>query len=110
MSIQRFKSVFTTPSSSTRAVLDHLFAKCPKELGKIRNYEHCAFVSRGTGQFRPSAEANPTIGAPGTLEFVEEDRVVMVVNDNGGKEELRTNLSSDYSRRFGILFAKAHFS
>ncbi|KAK7472208.1 hypothetical protein VKT23_000330 [Stygiomarasmius scandens] len=37
----------------------------------------------------PSAAANPAIGKRGELEFVEEDRVEMVVNDKGKKEELR---------------------
>jgi len=30
-------------------MLDHLFQKLPKEVGKIGQYEHCAFVTRGTG-------------------------------------------------------------
>ncbi|THH19700.1 hypothetical protein EW146_g1542 [Bondarzewia mesenterica] len=79
----RFKLVFFTPAISTRNILDHLFAKYPKELGKIGQYEQCAFVSRGTGQFKPAAGANPTIGSVGNLEFVEEDRVELVVNDKG---------------------------
>ncbi|EEB98731.1 hypothetical protein MPER_01712 [Moniliophthora perniciosa FA553] len=90
MSIQRFKMVFFTPSVNTRSILDHLFAKYPQELGKIGNYEQCAFITRGTGQFKPTSDADPTIGkSGGPLEFVEEDRVELVVNDKGNKDEVR---------------------
>ncbi|KAF5346619.1 hypothetical protein D9757_011441 [Collybiopsis confluens] len=88
--IQKFKLVFFTPSTYTRAILDHLFTKYPLELGKIGNYEQCAFITKGTGQFKPTAEAQPTIGAPGgQLESVEEDRVELLVIDQGEKEQLR---------------------
>ncbi|EPQ55279.1 hypothetical protein GLOTRDRAFT_61210, partial [Gloeophyllum trabeum ATCC 11539] len=90
----RFKLVFFTPASSTRTILDQLFARHPQTLGKIGAYEQCAFVSRGTGQFKPTAEANPAIGKPGELEFVEEDRVEMVVNDGGDKKEIREVLGA----------------
>ncbi|KAJ7442294.1 GTP cyclohydrolase 1 type 2/Nif3 [Mycena latifolia] len=81
MSLQRFKLVFFCPAANTRAIVDHLFQKFPATVGKIGNYEHCAFLTRGTGQFRPAAGAQPVIGAVGTLEFVEEDRVEVVVRD-----------------------------
>ncbi|KIX96404.1 uncharacterized protein Z520_07670 [Fonsecaea multimorphosa CBS 102226] len=42
-------------------------------------YTDTAFISRGTGQFKPSAAANPHIGTPGKVEYVEEERVEMVV-------------------------------
>ncbi|KAL0065554.1 hypothetical protein AAF712_007465 [Marasmius tenuissimus] len=86
---QRFKMVFFTPAVNTRAIIDHLFAKYPQELGKIGNYGECAFIARGTGQFRPTAEAQPVIGKPGALEFVEEDRVELVINDKGNREEVK---------------------
>ncbi|PPQ78987.1 hypothetical protein CVT25_002271 [Psilocybe cyanescens] len=90
MSITRFKLVFFSPKESTSKILDHLFRTFPKELGNIGDYEQCAFVTRGTGQFRPKQSANPTIGAPGQLEFVEEDRVELVVSDmTGEREELK---------------------
>uniref|UniRef100_A0A0W0GA46 ATP phosphoribosyltransferase n=1 Tax=Moniliophthora roreri TaxID=221103 RepID=A0A0W0GA46_MONRR len=109
MSVQRFKMVFFTPSVNTRSILDHLFAKYPQELGKIGNYEQCAFITRGTGrsrfrdvdmlvlrshastgQFKPTSDADPTIGTvAGSLEFVEEDRVELVINDKGKKDEVR---------------------
>jgi len=47
--IQKYKLVFFTPTTSTSTILDHLFTKYPQELGKIGNYEQCAFITRGTG-------------------------------------------------------------
>lgn len=41
-------------------------------IGKIGNYSHCSFVTKGKGYFMPSAEANPHIGKAGKLEVVNE--------------------------------------
>lgn len=84
-----FKLVFFSPTQDTSRILDHLFSKFPKDVGKIGEYEHCAFMTRGTGQFRPGSEANPHIGTPGKLEFVEEHRVEVVVNDKGQNDEVK---------------------
>ncbi|PPQ70833.1 hypothetical protein CVT26_014038 [Gymnopilus dilepis] len=83
----RFKLVFFSPRTDTKRILEHLFRACAKELGNIGEYEHCAFVTPGTGQFKPKDTANPVIGARGQLEFVDEDRVEIVVNGSGGGHE-----------------------
>jgi hypothetical protein len=41
-------------------------------IGKIGNYSHCSFVTKGKGYFMPNAEANPHIGRAGKLEEVDE--------------------------------------
>jgi hypothetical protein len=41
------------------------------------------------GQFKAGQGANPAIGLVGVVEYVEEDRVEVVVNDNGQKAELK---------------------
>ena len=41
------------------------------------------------GQFKAGQGANPAIGSVGVVEYVEEDRVEVVVNDNGQKAELK---------------------
>jgi hypothetical protein len=64
--------VFYVPVAETQRVLGALFQA---GAGSIGEYEHCAFVAPGTGQFRPIGTANPTIGTVGELEFVEENRV-----------------------------------
>ncbi|KAJ7890512.1 hypothetical protein B0H14DRAFT_2689607, partial [Mycena olivaceomarginata] len=79
MSLARFKLVFFSPAPNTRAILDHLFTAFPAHVGKIGNYERCAFLTRGIGQFAPTVGANPAIGTVGVLEQVEEDRVEVLV-------------------------------
>ncbi|TCD62705.1 hypothetical protein EIP91_006530 [Steccherinum ochraceum] len=86
----RFKLVFFSPVKSTPAILSHLFAKYPQNLGRIGEYEQCAFMAPGTGQFRPSANANPVIGTKGQLEYVEEHRVEVVVHDEENNEQIRS--------------------
>lgn len=43
--------------------------------GKIGNYSHCTFSSKGTGRFRPEQGADPHIGKIGTFEEVAEERI-----------------------------------
>ncbi|KAF7309768.1 hypothetical protein MIND_00348700 [Mycena indigotica] len=81
MALARFKLVFFVPTANTRAVLDHLFERFPDHVGTMGNYKKAAFISRGTGQFQPTEGAQPTIGTVGELEFVEEDRVEVLVID-----------------------------
>lgn len=47
--------------------------------GWIGNYSHCAFMSGGTGTFRPLEGASPYIGRAGDLEKVEEIRVETIL-------------------------------
>ena len=64
--------VFYVPVGDTDDVLAALFAS---GAGTVGNYEHCAFIAAGTGQFRPIEGAMPTIGQVGDLERVDEHRV-----------------------------------
>jgi hypothetical protein len=68
--------VVYVPRTSTRAVLAALFGA---GAGTIGDYDECAFVAPGRGQFRPVRSANPAVGALGELEHVEEDRVEVVL-------------------------------
>lgn len=43
--------------------------------GKLGNYSHCSFSTRGIGRFKPEAGANPHIGEVGKPEEVEEERI-----------------------------------
>lgn len=43
--------------------------------GRIGEYDFCSFSLKGTGRFRPSANANPHIGKAGELEEVNEERI-----------------------------------
>ncbi len=46
--------------------------------GKIGNYSHCSFSSKGLGRFTPLEGANPSIGEVGKPETVEEERIEML--------------------------------
>jgi len=46
--------------------------------GKIGNYSHCSFSSRGIGRFKPLKCAHPAVGEVGKLEEVEEERIEFV--------------------------------
>lgn len=47
-------------------------------IGKIGNYSHCSFVTKGKGYFIPNNEANPTIGETGKIEAVDEVMIEFV--------------------------------
>lgn len=61
-------------SSSTNPATASASASAPAP-----KYTNAAFISQGTGQFLPTADATPHIGTPGTVERVDEDKVEMVV-------------------------------
>lgn len=46
--------------------------------GKIGNYTHCSFSSKGQGRFRPEEGAHPAIGEVGRFEVVAEERIETV--------------------------------
>jgi hypothetical protein len=95
-----YKLTFTTPPTHTTTILAALHATTagtwpnppsPSASGSPSTptppkYTHTAFITRGTGQFRPSAHATPHIGTPGAVEVLDEDRVEMVVM---GRDVLR---------------------
>ncbi len=67
-------SVFV-PNSDAEKVKEALFEA---GAGQIGEYKDCAFESAGTGSFRPSENANPTIGSKGELEKVNETKVEVI--------------------------------
>jgi hypothetical protein len=46
--------------------------------GKLGNYTHCTFSTKGTGRYLPVEGAHPFIGEVGKLEEVEEERIETV--------------------------------
>ena len=56
--------------------------------GRIGNYAHCSFTSRGVGRFEPLVGAKPAIGEVGTLEAVEEERIETLCAEDRLKEVL----------------------
>jgi hypothetical protein len=43
--------------------------------GRLGNYDHCAWHSEGTGQFRPLPGSRPAIGSTGNVEHVPEAKI-----------------------------------
>ncbi|HKE68712.1 MAG TPA: Nif3-like dinuclear metal center hexameric protein, partial [Nocardioidaceae bacterium] len=70
------KLVTFVPQADAARVIDALAAAGAGDIGA---YERCAYTSPGTGTFRPTQAANPTIGEVGAVEEVAELRVEMVV-------------------------------
>jgi hypothetical protein len=68
--------VVYVPQEALQRVLDAVFAAGAGAMGR---YRECAFVSAGRGQFRPLAGADPAIGAVGELEYVDEQRIEVVL-------------------------------
>lgn len=56
--------------------------------GKIGLYSHCTFSVGGIGRFLPLEGANPTIGAVGKFEEVNEERVECVCDKGKAKEAI----------------------
>jgi len=71
------KLVCFVPQANTQQVLA---AMHQAGAGHIGQYSHCSFKVTGTGAFKPSQQANPTIGqAGGPLEQVQEDRIEVLL-------------------------------
>ena len=64
------------PTDGAAALVEALSAA---GAGAVGDYEQCAWLVDGTGQFLPGPGARPTIGAVGTLERVAETRIEMVL-------------------------------
>ncbi|HUH06498.1 MAG TPA: Nif3-like dinuclear metal center hexameric protein [Egibacteraceae bacterium] len=72
----RVKLATFVPAEDTPAVLAAL---AEAGAGVIGEYDHCSFRVAGTGAFRPSGEADPSVGERGTINEVAEQRVEVVV-------------------------------
>jgi structural hemagglutinin/hemolysin toxin protein RtxA len=70
-----YSIVFYVPDSHLQVVKEALFEA---GAGKIGNYSHCAWQTKGQGQFRPLNGSHPFQGKHDQLETVKEYRVEMV--------------------------------
>lgn len=75
LDIKRVKIVVTVPVSDTEKVRE---AICRAGAGVIGNYTDCSMITKCTGTFIPTDEANPYSGERGKLEFADEDKLEVV--------------------------------
>ena len=73
--MEKIKIVVFVPESHADAVRQ---AVGDAGAGKIGNYSHCTFSSKGKGSFVPLNGANPAIGKVGAQEMVGEERIEFV--------------------------------
>jgi dinuclear metal center YbgI/SA1388 family protein len=83
----QFKLLVFTPMNTSEAILNALSAA---GAGRIGVYERCAFLTEGTGTFKPGQGANPVIGQVGKIEVVPEVRIEMLVKQPALSQVLRT--------------------
>ncbi len=69
------KLVTFCPKKNTLQVLEALHKA---GAGAVGNYQDCAFVTEGTGTFRPNELADPHIGQAHQLEKVTEERIEVI--------------------------------
>lgn len=74
MKVVRYKIIVYVPLTHADAIREAMGAAGG---GKIGNYSHCSFSTRGTGRYMPEAGAKPSIGEVGKMESVEEERIEM---------------------------------
>lgn len=75
MPSKNVKIVFTSPETHSeflRQIIGDAGA------GQIGNYSHCSITSKVEGRSLPNNFANPTIGTPGKLEIIIEDKIEVI--------------------------------
>ena len=80
--MSRLMIVFTVPETHLHPVL-HAIAEAGA--GIIGEYTHCSFTAAGTGRFKPSATANPTLGQRERINEEPELRVETFCDRNRAK-------------------------
>ena len=76
---QNIKIIVYVPATHAEAVRQ---AMGDAGAGKVGNYTHCSFSSKGTGRFLPMEGAHPAIVKGGTMESVEEEKIEMICDAN----------------------------
>ena len=82
-----YQLMFYVPESHLEQVKDSLFKI---GAGKIGAYSHCAWQTKGVGQFQPNEHSNPFIGDVNTICKQVEFKVEMVCQDELLKLVLKT--------------------
>jgi hypothetical protein len=73
--------------------------------GKMGNYTHCSFSSKGIGRFIPQKGAHPFIGKENVLETVAEERIETVCPEEGSdviSAIIKSTLTKSFHRGLSI--------
>ncbi len=73
------KLVVFVPKANVKSFSEALWAA---GAGSIGEYDHCSFRSEGIGTFRPSAQANPSLGEPEKMHSEAEFRLEVLVEQH----------------------------
>ena len=73
-----YKITFYAPEDHVEKIKNALFVK---GAGKIGNYDHCAWQTLGTGQYRSLSGSHPHVGSIGQIETVKEYLVEIVCEE-----------------------------
>ena len=84
--MKKYKIVVYVPEEDAGALREAMGSAGAGVIGK---YTHCMFTVKGTGQFKPGAGSNPTIGEEGKLEEVAEERIETVCDEEKLRGVLR---------------------
>lgn len=74
---ENLKLVVYAPETHAELVRD---AMGDAGAGRIGNYSHCSFSTKGTGRFKALDGSNPSIGRIGEIEAVTEEKIECVVS------------------------------
>ncbi len=78
MSDKKYLLAFYVPEENLETVIEAVFAA---GVGKYKDYDRCAWTSRGTGRFRPLKNSNPYLGRQDEDTHVTEIKVECIVNE-----------------------------
>jgi dinuclear metal center YbgI/SA1388 family protein len=78
LSQNQFKLAVFVPTSHVSKVAEAIHQSGGGIIGK---YSHCSFRTTGTGTFKGSSESNPSIGNKEVVEFVEEVKLEVLVDE-----------------------------
>lgn len=70
-----YKIFVTAPESHTDSIIK---AMSDSGAGVIGSYTHCAFITKGFGNFTPSDTAKPFVGQIGEMNREPEDKIEMI--------------------------------
>lgn len=71
--------IFYIPESHLEIVKNALFQQ---GAGKIGNYDHCCWQTKGEGQYRPLENSNPFLGEKNQIARESEYKVEIICEDH----------------------------